>query len=109
MKKVLVFFIALLSGTVSAQQTGTSFLLFNNNYCGNNFKPVFALSGSSTLSRTENNFKLLSPQKKPVFCRMEDELCNTFNVCLQLRAGSDQDYRNLAFPEKIDKRSKLIE
>ena len=110
MKKIFLFFIVFLASRVFAQ-ADPSFLHFKNNHLNTNYKPLFALSAPSILVRTEYNFKLSSPIKKPVFCRMEDKLCNKFNVWLQLRAGSDQDYRKLAFPESSDgtKRSKLIE
>jgi hypothetical protein len=109
MKKVLMVFIILSASIASAQKADPSFLQFKNNYFGKNFKPVFALSAPVVLIRTEYNFKISSPQRKPMFCRMEDKLCNKFNIWLQLRAGSDQDYRKLAFPQEVHNTKRLIE
>src|ERR1700740_1443019 len=58
MKKVLIFFILISAGAVSAQIADPSFLQFRNNSLSKSFKPVFALSGPSFLARTEYNFRL---------------------------------------------------
>src|SRR3954468_6998039 len=56
------------------------------------------LNFSSTLqpNLTDRSF-LSSVQsgKKPMFCRMEDNLCKRFNVWIVMRAGSDEDYKKL--------------
>lgn len=111
MKKVCIFFIMISASIVSAQKTDPFFVQSKNYSFNRNFKTVFVSVAPSLLKRTEYNFKISAPERKPVFCRMEDKLCNKFNVWLQLRAGSDLEYRKLAFPEEQykTKRSQLIE
>jgi hypothetical protein len=97
-----------------SQKNNPGFTAFKNNYFGRSFEPVFNFSNKTYLTKKDRTFEIIAPSlfhKKPIFCRMEDKFCDRFNVWLQLRAGSDNDYRRLAFPENIEKtnRSKLIE
>ena len=109
MKKVLVFALVFTAGLVFSQNTVASFSRFKNNFINKSVKPVFSLSDMA-IAKTGCNFALQYPPRKPMFCRMEDKLHSKFNVWLQLRAGSDLEYRKLAFPESVDKKkSKLIE
>ena len=44
------------------------------------------------------NNSFLSPTqsvKKPMFCRMEDNLHKRFNIWIVMRAGSDDEYKKL--------------
>lgn len=109
MRWVFILAFICLVNLMFSQKTDPSFPQFKSNSFNTNFKLAFSAS-TKTIIRTNNNFALQHPERKPMFCRMEDKLHDKFKVWLQLRAGSDQDYRKLAFPEKIDKRkSKLIE
>jgi hypothetical protein len=108
MKKVLILFSLLSASIIFAQKADLSFLQFRLSPLNNNFKPVFTLSSPAALVRTECNFAISGQQRKPMFCRMEDKLCNKFNVWLQLRAGSDQDYRKMAFPQEVNKKGSTL-
>lgn len=45
---------------------------------------------------TSNSFlNPIQTGKKPMFCRMEDDLHKRFNVWIVLRAGSDEEYKKL--------------
>lgn len=99
MKKVLPVLILFSASILIAQKSNSYFSQFKNNLFSKNFKPLFTIS--APLLRTEYNFKLSTPERKPIFCRMEDKLCNKFNIWLQLRAGSDEEYRKMAFPKYI--------
>ena len=98
-----------------AQVNDPKFLLFKNNYFGKNFEPVLKPIGGTYRIQEEFSFtppSLFAPvNKKPMFCRMEDNFSKRYNVVLQFRAGTDEQYRKMAFPEEIDKtkKTKLIE
>jgi len=86
-----------------------SFKDFKCNFL-DHFRPVFQLAGPPQLVRTQGPLSFSSaPSKKPIFCRMEDNISNRYNFQFQLRAGTDEQYRNLAFPRKVEKRNKLLE
>ena len=88
----------MLSKAFPAQRTSLFFPAFVKSD-----KIVF-LNGSIEHFRTMNpepaHFVLAqsSSINRPIFCRMEDHLYKRFNVWIVLRAGSDDDYRRLAFP-----------
>ncbi len=68
------------------------------------------LNFSSTLQPylTNNSFlDPIQPAKKPMFCRMEDNLHKRFNVWIVMRAGSDEEYKKL-IDEKDKPKSKEI-
>ncbi|MBK7666801.1 MAG: hypothetical protein IPJ32_05265 [Sphingobacteriaceae bacterium] len=41
--------------------------------------------------------------KKPMFCRMEDNLHKRFNIWIVMRAGSDEEYKKLIYEENKPK------
>lgn len=73
------------------------------------FEPVFKVSGTAFITKKNISFKLNSTGRKPMFCRMEDNISSRYNFIFQLRTGSDENYRSLAFPKKVEKRSKYLE
>jgi hypothetical protein len=73
------------------------------------FYPVFRTSGPTFIEKNLS-FKPGNPVgRKPVFCQMEDHISSRYNFVLQLRAGSDEHYRSLAFPERVEKRKRYVE
>lgn len=54
-------------------------------------------SSTSSVKPIATYFPFYSTQseKKPVFCRMEDNLYKRFNVWIVMRAGSDEEYKKL--------------
>jgi hypothetical protein len=109
MKKVFLISFLFSSGFVISQSSDSLFkdLKFRKNV--DSFLPVF-VANPSFLARKEISFHLSnSSSQKPVFCRMEDNISNHYNVMFQLRAGSDLDYRKIAFPKKVESSSKYIE
>ena len=65
-------------------------------------KPLLCLS-YKPLNYSEPKYSMLtqlSKTKKPMFCRLEDNLCKRFNVWILFRAGSDADYQKLIAPPR---------
>jgi hypothetical protein len=65
-------------------------------------KPLLFFSSIPQPSlQTDLSFaKAFHATKRPMFCKMEDNLHKRLNVWIVLRAGSDADYRKLIVTEK---------
>lgn len=60
-------------------------------------------STPQSIAIINNSFlKQTQSVKKPMFCRMEDNLHKRFNVWIVMRAGSDEEYKKL-----IEEKDKL--
>jgi hypothetical protein len=93
-----------LTCTLGYSQTTNRFLLDCKSELlkpGRTQKP---LNFSSSANVITQNYFLIQPQlgKKPMFCRMEDNLHKRFNIWIVMRAGGDEEYRKL-----IDEREKI--
>jgi hypothetical protein len=107
---VLFFSLVLIGNKVYSQTANPKFSDFKKYSFHKKFEPVFKISDPAFLTKTELSFKLKEVTgKKPVFCRMEDNISSRYNFIFQLRAGSDEHYRSLAFPDGVEKRKKYFE
>lgn len=104
---VLVF---LYKANSFAQTRDPKFTSFQNYYLAKQFEFKFYYNRPTALAIKSSSFTLQTPNlKKPIFCRMEDNISDRYNFIFQIRAGSDEHYRSLAFPERVEKRKRYIE
>jgi hypothetical protein len=108
---IVLFLSFILTGNkIYSQTADPKFSDFKEHSFHKKFAPVFKISKSAFLSKKEISFRSNNANgKKPVFCRMEDNISNRYNFIFQLRAGSDEHYRSLAFPDRVEKRKKCFE
>jgi hypothetical protein len=107
---IVLFFAFVLTGTkIYSQTADPKFSDFKEHSFHKRFEPVFKIS-KPAFNKKEISFRSNNANgKKPVFCRMEDNISNRYNFTFQLRAGSDEHYRSLAFPDRVEKRKKYFE
>ncbi len=63
---------------------------------GRQYQRLNFSSTPQSIAIANNSFlKQAQPVKKPMFCRMEDNLHKRFNVWIVMRAGSDDEHKKL--------------
>lgn len=101
--KKIFCLLLLIGGTkLFAQQAKLDLPEFKSNTVISCQKPTLNfLTRNYSVIKIENSFsEVHSSVKRPLFCRMEDNLHKRFNVWIVLRAGSDDEYRKLIAPKK---------
>ncbi|HWY10421.1 MAG TPA: hypothetical protein VN026_03795 [Bacteroidia bacterium] len=84
-----------------AQQSSLKLLDCKSDVLTGKEKPILFFSTFQYHSvQTDFSLKQLNTARRPMFCRMEDDLHKRFNVWIVLRAGSDADYKKLIEPQK---------
>jgi hypothetical protein len=107
---LLTFGLIFFGSRIYSQTMDPSFEDFKKYKCPKELEPKFSVVGPAFITTKNISFRLNNfSGKKPVFCRMEDNISSRHNFIFQLRAGTDDQYRKLAFPKKVEKTPKFIE
>ena len=84
-----------------AQRSGYKLLDCKSDWLDRKERPVLCFSTLKYhLVQTDFSLKQFNISRRPMFCRMEDDLHKRLKIWIVLRAGSDADYKKLIGTEK---------
>ncbi len=100
--KYIFCFLFLIYGTKNfAQQPRFKLLECKSEVLNGKEKPILFFQNLQYHTvQTDLSFKPINTGKRPMFCKMEDDIHKRFNIWIVLRAGSDADYKKLIGQEK---------